>query len=200
MPISVTGISRTDFTGRPRSRGFTLIEILVAVVIVGIVMSVAVLSLTLVADDREIRNEARRLMSLIEVAQNDAMMQGREFGVEFMLGGYRFVEYDALAAAWAPPPGDDALRLWTLPEDYELQLFIDDTRVPLDVEPKKLDADAPGPADRTPYLPHVFLFSSGEVTPFELQLTRLLDSRSVAIEGDLLGNLDFVTDDDQRPL
>ena len=121
---------------RGRTHGFTLIEILVAVVIIGIVMSVAVLSLSLAGDDREVRKEVRRLMSLIEVAQTDAMMQGREFGIEIMTGAYRFVEFDVENNRWVEPLGDDSLKLWQLPEDYEVTLYVDDKRILLDPEPK----------------------------------------------------------------
>ena len=119
---------------RGRTHGFTLIEILVAVVIIGIVMSVAVLSLSLAGDDREVRKEVRRLMSLIEVAQTDAMMQGREFGIEIMTGAYRFVEFDVENNRWVEPLGDDSLKLWQLPEDYEVTLYVDDKRILLDPE------------------------------------------------------------------
>lgn len=179
---------------RGRTHGFTLIEILVAVLIIGIVMSVAVLSLSLAGDDREVRKETRRLMSLIEVAQTDAMMQGREFGIEFMSGAYRFVELDPEYGRWVEPPGDDSLKLWQLPEDYEVTLFIEDKEIQLDPEPKPLASD-----DREPlaeYLPHLFVFSSGDSTPFQLVITRRSDGVAAAIEGDLLGNLDVIDAED----
>ena len=42
-----------------RRNGFSLIEILVVIVIIGIVSSVALLSLGLLGDDRELQTEAR---------------------------------------------------------------------------------------------------------------------------------------------
>lgn len=179
---------------RGRTHGFTLIEILVAVLIIGIVMSVAVLSLSLAGDDREVRKEARRLTSLIEVAQTDAMMQGREFGIEFMSGAYRFVEFDVDNNRWVEPLGDDSLKLWQLPEDYEITLFVDDKEILLDPEPKTLTDD-----DRqlqVDYQPHLFVFSSGDSTPFELLITRRSDGVAAAIEGDFLGNLDTLEPDE----
>lgn len=179
---------------RGRTHGFTLIEILVAVLIIGIVMSVAVLSLSLAGDDREVRKETRRLISLVEVAQTDAMMQGREFGIEFMSGAYRFVEFDAENNRWVEPLADDSLKLWQLPEDYVVTLYVEDKEILLDPEPKNLESD-----DRQPqaaYLPHLFVFSSGDSTPFELVITRRTDGVSAAIEGDFLGNLDYIEPED----
>lgn len=181
---------------RGRTHGFTLIEILVAVVIIGIVMSVAVLSLSLAGDDREVTKEIRRLTSLIELAQTDAMMQGREFGIEFMSGAYRFVEFDVENNRWVEPLADDSLKLWQLPEEYEIALYVDDKRVQLDPEPKTLANDDPDP--RTEYLPHLFVFSSGDSTPFELVITRRIDGVSAAIEGDFLGNLDTIEPEEIR--
>ncbi len=179
---------------RGRTHGFTLIEILVAVLIIGIVMSVAVLSLSLAGDDREVKKESRRLTSLIEVAQTDAMMQGREFGIEFMSSAYRFVEFDAENNRWVEPLGDDSLKLWQLPDDYEVTLYVDDAEILLDPEPKALSSD-----DRQPqaeYQPHLFVFSSGDSTPFQLMITRRTDGVSAAIEGDFLGNLDTIEPED----
>ena len=111
--------------GAGRDRGFTLIELLVTIVIISIILSIAVLSLSLVGDDREVRKEAQRLMSLLEVAQDDAVLQGREFGVEFLLGSYRFVEYEPLSGQWFEILGEDLLRTRQIPAEMEISLFLE---------------------------------------------------------------------------
>ena len=50
------------------------------------------------------------------------MLQGREFGLEFMENSYRFLELDPLTGQWSEIPGDDTLRLRELPEEIELAL------------------------------------------------------------------------------
>ncbi len=182
-----------------RSRGFTLIEVLVAVVIIGIVMSVAILSLSLVGDDRELRREAQRLVSLMQLAQDDAMMQGREFGVEFMTNAYRFVEYDPGSGQWAEPPFDDSLKTWQLPDDYEIYLFMEDQQILLDPEPKTFSNDEEDGAAIESYAPHVLIFSSSDVSPFELHIRRRRDDLRVAVQADLLGNFEFIADEDIEP-
>jgi general secretion pathway protein H len=183
-----------------RQRGFTLIELLVTIVIVGIVLSIVTLSLNLAGDDREIRREVQRLMSILEVAQDDAMLQGREFGIEFLLGAYRFVEYDSLSGLWLEIPGEDVLRMRALPEGMELSLRLEDKLITLEENPIALAANGDEDNDdRTlqakNYAPHVLIFSSGEMTPFELRIRRLTDQLSVALQSDLLGNLEFVDDE-----
>ena len=168
------------------SRGFTLIELLVAVVIIAIVLSVSLLSIGLVGDDREVQTEAQRLMSLVELAQDEAMMQGREFGVEFSRTGYRFVEYDAFSNQWIEFYDDDAFRFRTMPEDVEIELFLEDRAVLLDTELVTLEVAEEDEDDergerqfgREQYAPHLLIFSSGDATAFELEQWSPLNSTS----------------------
>ena len=177
---------------RRRCRGFSLIEILVVIVIIGIVMSIAVMSLTLVGGDRDVRDEALRVVSLLEVAQDESMLQGREFGLEFMQGSYRFIEFDPITGQWSEVIGDDTLRLRELPEELELALYIEDRRVLLKADPVRTDDDERGVEA---YVPHVLIYSSGDLTPFELHFLRDVDDSSVAIRGDLAGTIEFVDDE-----
>ena len=81
-------------------RGFTLIELLVVIVIVATILSIAVLSMGLVDEDEAMTTERTRLASLIETIQDEALLQGREFGVELMTSSYRFVEFDHLLSTF----------------------------------------------------------------------------------------------------
>ena len=182
---------------RPQTRGFTLIEILVVIVIVATIVSIALLSVNVANRDEEMERERRRLASLIETAQDDALMQGREFGIEIMLSSYRFVEFDPLARQWAEVIGDDLYRLRSLPEGFEFALFIDDKRIDLDLDPKEFDdPDKPLTSSAKPFAPHLFVFSSGEGTVFQLQLWRPATDQRLTLRGDILGELEFGDDDE----
>ena len=179
-----------------RQRAFTLIEILVVVVIVGIVMTVAVLSLSLVSGGQDLREEARRIMTLVRTAQDESMMQGREFGVEFMKNSYRFVEFDPIANQWSEVPGDDTLRMRELPEELQFELWMEDRRVLLKDEPSRMQSEEDNRSRIQAYAPHVYIFSSGDITPFELHLLREIDEQVVTLRADEFGRVDYVTDED----
>lgn len=178
-------------------RGFTLIEILVVIVIIATIVSLALLSIGIIGDDRELDTERTRLATIIEVAQDEALMQGREFGVEFTTNAYRFVEFDPFTRQWGLVQGDDLFRLRSLPEGMEFELFIDDKRISLNQEPAELD----DPDDNDPvsevqtYAPHLFLFASGESTAFEIWLRRYSPRQELAMRGDVLGNIEFDVED-----
>jgi general secretion pathway protein H len=178
------------------SRGFTLIEILVVVVIIATVVSIAVLSISVGGDDAELDQERRRLASLIETIQDEAVLQGREFGIEIMTSSYRFVEFDPLVRQWSEVPGDDLYRLRQLPEGLEFELFIDDRRVDLKNDPDQFeDPRRSSTAGADPYIPHLFVFASGESTVFELHIVRPELDRRLILRGDVLGELEFGDDE-----
>lgn len=154
------------------------------------------LSLGVLGDDRQLRVEARRISSLLELAQDEAVMQGREFGLEVMLSSYRFVEYDAFQSRWVELIGDDTFRLRQLPEDIEFDLLLEDRIILLDPDPHQiLDPESfefLGSAEI--YAPHVMIFSSGDSTPFELQIVNRSRQQTVVLRGDLTGAIEVTTE------
>lgn len=181
---------------RSATRGFTLVEVLVVVIIVATIVSIALLSISVAGDDAELDKERRRLASLIETIQDEAMLQGREFGVEIMTSSYRFVEFDPLTRQWAEIPFDDLYRLRQLPEGLEFELFIDDRRIDLEADPERLrDPNDTRSTNANPYVPHLFVFASGESTVFELHIVRRAQDRRLILRGDMLGELEFGADE-----
>ena len=180
-----------------RVGGFSLIEILVVVIIIGIVSSVALLSLGVLGDDRELRTEARRIQTLLEVVQDDAVLQGREFGIELMRSSLRFVEYDPFLNQWSALIGDDTLRLRQLPEGVEFDLFLEDRRVLLELD--AADFDDPGEAANSAisktYAPHLLILSSSDVMPFELHIVREYDQELIILSRDLSGVYEITSDE-----
>ena len=186
-------------SARGRNLGFSLIEILVVISIIAIVTSIAVLSLGLLGDDRALQTEARRMVALLELAEDEATMQGRDFGMEFMTSAYRFVEYDVFLDSWGDVIGDDTLRMRELPEDLELELLIEDKRVTLQTEPAAFtdpDDEDNAPTLLQNYAPHLFIFSSGDTAPFELRIRSLNDDRIVILRRDELGVFETLTEED----
>jgi general secretion pathway protein H len=189
-----------------RESAFTLIEILVVVVIVGIISAVALLSFGLLGDDRNLQREARRLGSLIELANDEAMLQGRDYGLEFLQSGYRFIEHDPLTEQWFEVIDDDILRPRQLADQTEFELFIEDRKVLLHTESDELEYDeeedesATNSRDRDrdltdDYLPHVLIMSSGDITPFELTLVRQHDRASITITASIVGEIEIKSND-----
>ncbi len=168
------------------------------VVIIGIVSSITLMSLGVLGDDRELRTEARRMQTLLEIAQDEAVLQGREFGLEIMLDSFRFVEFDPYANQWHAIVGDATMRLRQLPEDVEFDLLLDDRHVELELDPAEFDTDDEQ-TDRGPretYTPHLFIFSSGDMSPFELHITRRYDQEQIILRRDLIGEYEIVANDE----
>lgn len=79
----------------PKASGFTLIEVMVVIVIIGVMASMIVVSVTLGDPQRELRNEAERLRTVLALAAEEAVIQQVELGAEFTESGYRFLKWEA---------------------------------------------------------------------------------------------------------
>ena len=189
MPISATGISteRPTPAAAPRSAGFTLLELLVVVTIIGVFVGAAILSTGISGDDRDIEREAFRLTSLLDLVREEALMQNRDYGVLFAESGYGFYLYDSLQLAWIEPGADELLSSYGLDAELGLALRIEDRVVKL-----APNIDTEGVA--TP-APQVMILSTGEVTPFEATLYRDFDGLSRIVRARFDGSLEIVDDD-----
>lgn len=142
----------------PGERGFTLIEVLVVLVLIGIITALAVARIGM-QDDRA-EQAAQRLAGVLEIASRRAVIEARELGLVFDSEGYRFV---ALGDdGWQSDElNDQALGSRSL--DSDLRLEIEREELPGSRRPGEDTGDTDDGSDTEP---QVLILSSGEITPF----------------------------------
>ena len=79
---------------RARARGFTLLEILVTLVIIGVMVSMVTLSVGLLGADREADEEARRFWAVMRQAREEAELQAIDLAVFVGTSEYEFLRFD----------------------------------------------------------------------------------------------------------
>ena len=141
-----------------RPAGFTLIELMVVLVVVGLLISLVGLSVGGGGERRELEEVTRSLYLRIQAASEQAVMTNREIGVRFRDDGYGFVQLDRDQAQWTPLPRG-GLTGASMPEWVELELITDGG-----------EADALETQEEDQPEPDLVFFSSGESTAFDLYL------------------------------
>lgn len=167
---------------RRGQRGMTLIEILVVVVIIGILATIATLSIGLLGSDREIEREASRLADGIALVQEQAQLEGRDYGLRIEGTGYEFMRFDAFEQAWKPVEDDPGLAPRELPPGLAFELVLEGRAVLLRRQER--------PETR---LPQLFAWGSGDMSPYELSLVRSGASRMTLI-GSADGSIEVARD------
>lgn len=169
---------------RPRAAGFTLVEILVVVLIIGIMLTFATLSVSDRATADKLDTEAQRLEQLFRLAQEEAELKGQELGFRYTDEQYQFLAVGP-EGRWAPV-AEGPLRPRAIPQPLELSLRVEDRPVPpaQDGSGEKKDQ-----GDEQAFKPQVLILSSGELTAFSLSVSARGLEGSYRISGTLIGRI-----------
>jgi general secretion pathway protein H len=171
--MSITSLSRNRL--KPSSvhqGGFTLLELLTVIFIIGIIISFASLSVGQ-NTSRTLQDEGERIYNLLRLASEEAVLEGHELAMELAPHSYRFLTLDG--DEWKPIEDDRLLRAREMEDVIEVGLNLEG------VEANLRDEDHP---------PRILVLSSGEMTPFELVL-KIEDVQALEIRGDLNGKLNL---------
>ncbi len=179
-------------------KAFTLVELLVVIALIGIIVAFALISSNLLRSDRNVQDQVYKLASIMAALSEESQMQGREFGLEITRTGYRFVEFDPLAEVWAETIGDDLLQAQSLEEDVVFELIIEDRQIALEDEPIDLEIADDDKRDTVDdYLPHIWILSSGDISPFQLNVVRATDNATAGLKVEIGGIIEVIQDESE---
>jgi general secretion pathway protein H len=186
-PHLATANSRNNYQS-----GFSLLEIMVVIVIIGIMVSLATLSIGSATDDG-VDEHSRRFEALLELAIEEASIEGREIGLRFYQHGYEFsarvpaVDKDGLPIwIWEPLERDRLLKPRDLGEDIALDLELEDKEIVLEYERNTEET----------YVPQIFVFSSGDISPpFMVRIRTSFNSAGIKLAVNELGEVETSRDE-----
>jgi general secretion pathway protein H len=158
---------------RRRAGGFSLIEILVVLVILGVTTAAVTLAIAGAGGERQLAHDGERLRALIGYACEQSERGGRDIGLSLSRAGYQFSASNH--SDWLPERDDELrARKWSVAVD--VRLTRDGQRV-------DIGADYP---DK----PQLVCFASGELTAFHLELANPDSTTRFRIDGAADGTVD----------
>ena len=141
--------------------GFTLIEMLVVLIIIGIVSVQITMSIHTGDRGNAMQTEMQRIQALLKMAREEAVMQDMDIALKVTDDSYSF---EVLGdKGWQPITDDQIFRERKVPDGTELVLKVDNLEINFGKQQEAAGEDKIPP-------PRIFVLSSGEIMPFELIL------------------------------
>lgn len=158
-----------------RNSGFTLIEVMVVVVLIGLMASLVQFNFASSKTEDLLKYESARFAAIFDIAAEYGMLNNIELGLIVNEDNYVFVGYDG--TKWAEVPNQNWDSSVQLPEEIMVDLELDD--LPIE-EPLLFDTDTFLEKDEEDFtlrskeeeekkvIPQVYILSGGDITPFSL--------------------------------
>ena len=134
-------------TGMPINRGFTLIEILIVIVIIGITVGFALISFGDFGASRRILFSADQLVNTLRMAQQQAILETSTLGLRIDSHSYQILRFEN-SSKWEPISNRGI---------FKVNYFPQNTVITLKTNTKPLNGS-----------PAIVINSSGDMTPFTL--------------------------------
>lgn len=165
--------------------GFTLIEVMLVIVIVGLMVSVIQFSASGDKAEETLEMSSKRFAGVFNIAAEYGMLNNLELGLMIDKTGYQFLGYDG--EKWTDVSENELFIRYELPEGVELVLQLDD--LPIE-EPQLFDTkvfnelqeankdpddelddevDSESNIEEKKLVPQIYMLSGGEITPFSLR-------------------------------
>lgn len=171
----------------PKRTGFTLLEVLLVIVLIGILASVVVLNFAGDTAEEQVDKEAVRFQQVFQFIAESAQLRQQEWGLVVTESSYAFVYFNDNTWQWVQEPV--AARAYTLPDGLSLQLELDglpgaeqNLLSQLDWQQDEETTFAATKTEEKPPLPQVFILSSGEISPFRLNFNATADLKAVQMQ------------------
>ncbi len=157
--------------------GFTLIEVMTVVIVIGVIVSFITLSVDQ-HSERVVQDEAERLRALMVIARENAVLHPLNFALEIKKQSYRFVLPAAKPGEWEEYKDGSAFRTRDFTKlKVKMSLILDGQAVSL--------------ADKSPG--YILFLSTGEVQPtFTLQIKGEEDGAFYSLYGDGVSKVELV--------
>ncbi len=159
--------------------GFTLIEVLLVVLLIGIVTGIVLLAASPNDSSRVLSTEAERLADVLSLASDEAVNNNQQMGLLLDEKSYYFVILDEKSQAWEASP-EPLFSLHQLEPSVSLHLLKDDTQKVVVLESNN-DEDN----EKKVVTPQVLLLSSGESSSVILELASEDGSQQKVVVDDL---------------
>ncbi len=185
--------------------GFTLLELMMVIFVVGIIAALAMPNLVLEDDSQALKKSADKLLTLLELQGEEAILTGTQRGLRlFQRQDDGDTSYHYQWMAWASDQGQ-----WLAAEGQMRQLEgeirgVGDLVLAVEGQPVEIEqelkarGDRPGSVGETNkkddkgkkkqlIKPQAVVFSSGEVTNFDLTMTSSDGELTLVLSGDYDG-------------
>jgi type II secretion system protein H len=184
--------TRTRSLSIRQPAGFSLLEMLLVLVVIGLIVSLAGLSVTSGSQAHKIDSEVRRFVDIAEYAMDEAQLSGTDMGVRIDLEDtadgtvYSYQWLQRAGNVWRVAPLDeDAYGRKQLPPGVAVVLQIEQDVTDLEETTEEQE-------DGLPPAPQVVFYASGEAIPGIMTWVNA-ETRDVywELEWDLLGRFEM---------